>query len=476
MPVLLRTLTSGETSLEDGELDALRAGFRGPLIGPGDDLYEQACVVQNGMFHRRPALIARCSGTADVVDAVRLARDHDLLIAVRGGGHSVAGHSIHDGALLIDLSAMRGVDVDPQRRVARVQGGATWGDVDRETQLFGLAVPGGIVSSTGVGGLTLGGGIGWLHRAHGLACDNLRSAEVVTADGKVRRAGPEDPELLWALRGAGGNFGVVTAFEFDAHPLGPTVANGTAIYPAADAGQVLRAWRDWASGLPDEITTRAVLWTLPASPALPAELHDQDVLIIGAVHAGHVEDGMTALEPMRRFGTPLADLSGPAPYTAVQQAFDPFFPKGGLLSYWKSLYFRELDDAVLDLLVRRGRERPHPVTMLHVPLLGGAAGRVPAADTAFGDRNADYLLSVDANWTDADDTARAVRWVRDVLAEAESMPGAAGTYLNFSGEAVLDPGARASAYGDNLERLGRAKARYDPHNRFRLNNNIPPQG
>ena len=479
MAVRLRTLgtaeISGETTLSDEVLAELRTAFHGPLIGPDDDRYEKACVVQNGMFRRNPGLIVRCTGTADVVDAVRLAREHDLLIAVRGGGHSIAGHSIHDGALLIDLSGMRSVTVDPALRTVRVQGGATWGDVDREAQLFGLAVPGGIVSSTGVGGLTLGGGIGWLHRKYGLTCDNLRSAEVVTATGKVLRVDEDNhPELLWGLRGGGGNFGIVTAFEFDAHPVGPVVWNGTAIYPAANAERVLRFWRDWTTDLPDEITTRAVRWTTPTDPHLPPELHDQDVLIIGALHAGGTADGERALAPMRRFGTPLVDLSGPTPYRAVQSMLDPFFPKGELLSYWKSTYCRELDDAVLDLVLRSALERPHPRTMVHVPLLGGAAGRIPETATAFGDRSPQYMLSFDANWTDAADTDRAVRWVRDVLAEAGAQPSATGTYLNFSGEAVLDPGARMAAYGPNLERLGRLKATYDPENRFRLNNNIPP--
>lgn len=462
-------------TLTDEALDDLRLGFRGALIGPEDVAYDKACVVQNGMFHRRPGLIMRCTGTADVVDAVALARERDLLLAVQGGGHSIAGHSSVDGGLLVDLSGMRGVRVDPVRGVVHVQGGATWGDVDRETQLFGLAVPSGIVSTTGVGGLTLGGGIGWLHRKYGLSCDNLRAAEIVTADGRVLRVDEsEHPELLWGLRGGGGNFGVVTAFEFDAHPVGPVVMNGTAMYPLADADRVIPAWRSWAATLPDEVTTRLALWHVPAAPELPPAVHDQEVLIVGAVHAGSVEDGQRVLGDVAHLGTPLADLSGPMSYRALQSLFDPFFPRGGLRSYWKSIYLDSLDDDAVSLITRRGQQRPHPLTMVHVPQMGGAVSRVGSTDTAFGDRSAAFMLSVDGNWQDADDTGRVVSWVRDTIAEASLLSSAGGTYLNFSGDTDLEGGDRQAAFGENLQRLMRLKAEYDPANRFRLNNNIAP--
>ncbi|GAB3545313.1 FAD/FMN-containing dehydrogenase [Actinopolyspora lacussalsi] len=476
MPTQLRTLTPEPTILSDDTLRDFRADFRGSVIGPLDSEYEQACVVQNGVFRREPGLVLRCHGTADVVDAVELARARRLLVAVRGGGHSVAGHSSCAGGLLIDLSGMRAVSVDPRRGVVRAQGGATWSDVDREAQLFGLAVPGGIVSTTGVGGLTLGGGIGWLHRAYGLTCDNLRAVELVTADGRVVHADDEHyPELMWGLRGGGGNFGIVTAFEFDAHPLGPTVMDSTVIYDAGDADALFRRWRDWADTVPDEVTTRALFWTMPADPTLPPELHDRDVLILAALYAGDVESGQRVLDPIARFGTPVADLSGPAPYRLAQSSFDVFFPKGELLSYWKSIYLDELTDDVVELVLRRSRQRPHPWTMVHLPLLGGAMKRVDAEATAFGDRHADYMLSVDGNWFDPSDSARVTEWVRETVAEAAELPAATGTYLNFSGDTEVDESVRRAAFGTNLRRLTRLKTEYDPDNLFRSNSNIPPE-
>lgn len=475
MSVRLRTLTPDPITISDEELDEFGASFHGKLIGPADSAYEQACVVQNGLVNRRPGLIAQCSGTADVVDAVNFARSHELLVAVRAGGHSVAGHSICDDGLVIDLSAMRGVRVDPVRRVVHVQGGATWGDVDRETQLFGLAVPGGIVSTTGVAGLTLGGGIGWLHRKFGLACDNLRAAEVVTADGRVLHVDDEEhPDLMWGLRGGGGNFGVVTGFEFDAHPLGPTVMNGAAIYPIEAADEVLPAWRAWAATVPEEVTTRVALWGLPETPLLPPAVHNRDVCIIAAVYAGPVEEGQRVLDPVGRFATPLADLSSPMPFRVVQSLFDPFFPRGGLLSYWKSIYFDDMDDETLGMILNRSRQRPHPITMVHVPMVGGAMARVDSTATAFGDRSADYMLSVDGNWTDPAQTEAVTEWVRDFIVDASRQRSAAGTYLNFSGDAELGVADRQAAFGANLQRLSRLKAEYDPTNLFRLNGNIPP--
>jgi len=433
--------------------------------------------VQNGMYDRRPGLIVRCSGTADAIDAVRLAQQRDLLVSVRGGGHGIAGHSTSDDAMMIDLSAMRGVWVNPAERVVRVQGGATWADVDREAQTFGLAVPGGIVSTTGVAGLTLGGGLGWLHRKYGLTCDNLIAAEVVTADGTLSRASAtENEELFWALRGGGGNFGVVTAFEFQAHPLGPTVMFALAMYAASDAAQILPAWRAWTAELPDEVTSRVLFWTMPATPLLPVEVHNRDVFIVAAVYAGSPEDGAPLLRRVGEFGTPLADLSGPTSFRDVQRSVDFMFPKGLHRSYWKSVSVGELGDDVLDVLLRRGLQRPHPTTLVHAPQMGGAVRRVDPTDTAFADRSAAYIVSIDGNWTDAADTAADMNWVRDAFNEVRSLPSAIGTYLNFSGDRDLDSAGRQAAFGQNLDRLARIKRDYDPENRFRLNNNIHPAG
>ncbi|MDG6106292.1 FAD-binding oxidoreductase [Dactylosporangium aurantiacum] len=477
MTMRLRTLDGGQTAVTDERFDALRTAFHGPLITPDDPAYDETRALHNGMFDRHPGLIARCSGAADVIDAVNLARERDLLVAVRGGGHGIAGHSSCDDAMMIDLSAMRGVWVNPAERLVRVQGGATWGDVDREAQVFGLAVPGGVVSTTGVAGLTLGGGLGWLHRKYGLTCDNLVAAEIVTADGGLLRATEtEHEDLFWALRGGGGNFGVVTAFEFQAHPVGPIVMYGAAMYAAADAEEILPAWRDWTGGLPDEVTSRAMFWSMPASPLLPPEVHNRDVFIVGAVYAGPPEDATTILRKVGRFGTPLADLSGPRPFRDVQRLLDWMFPKGELLSYWKSVTVRDLGDDVLRMVLRRGLDRPHPTTLVHVPQMGGAVRRLGPQDTAFGDRSAAYIVSIDGNWTDPADTQADMQWVRDAFDEVNALPSACGTYLNFSSEMDVDAAGRQTAFGENLDRLGRVKQAYDPENRFRLNNNIRPAG
>ncbi len=475
MAVRLSLLNAGQTEFTDTQLDELRAMFHGPLITPEDSGYDETRVVQNGMFDRHPGLIVRCSGAADVIDAVRVAHERDLLVAVRGGGHGIAGHSVCDDALMIDLSPMRGVWVNPAERTVRVQGGATWADVDREAQTFGLAVPGGIVSTTGVAGLTLGGGLGWLHRKYGLTCDNLIAAEVVTADGRLVRASEsESEELFWALRGGGGNFGVVTAFEFQAHPVGPIVMFGFAMYAAADAGLVMPAWRDWTTGLPDEVTSRAMFWSMPATPRLPQEVHNRDVFIVAAVHAGSPDDAAPALRPIGQFGTPLADLSGPTAFRDVQRNMDFMFPKRQLRSYWKSVNVNDLGDDVLDVLLRRGLNRPHPRTLVHAPQMGGAVRRAGPTDTAFGDRSAAYIVSIDGNWTDAADNAATMNWVRDAAHEVQGLPSAAGTYLNFGGDRDLDSATRQAAFGRNLDRLARIKRDFDPENRFRLNNNIRP--
>ncbi|MEV7007495.1 FAD-binding oxidoreductase [Streptosporangium sp. NPDC051022] len=474
MPIEVERLSGGTATLDDEKLAELRTTFHGSLLTREDDGYDEVRAVQNALIDRRPALVMRCSGAADVIDAVDLAREHGLLAAVRGGGHSVAGHSVRDRGLLIDLSGMRGVWVDPGSRTVRVQGGATWGDVDRETQVFGLVVAGGIVSTTGVAGLTLGGGIGWLHRKYGLSCDNLRAAEIVTADGRLLRASEsENADLFWGLRGGGGNFGVVTAFEFTAHPLGPVVMCAVPMY-ADDFGEVFRAWRDWADTVPDEVTTRAMFWTAPEDPHMPPQVHGRQLLITGAVYAGPPEEGEEVLRPVRHLGTPLADPSGPMPYRMFQSAFDFFFAKGALASYWKSLFLKELTGRAVDLIVGGGLARTTPQSMVHVPLLGGAVSRVGPHDTAFGDRDARCMLSVDGNWVDHHGAADHVAWVRRTIGRAEEL-STGGTYLNFDGEEpAKTPELVSAAFGENLRRLTELKGRYDPRNLFRLNANIPP--
>lgn len=474
MPAEIATLSDGTTTISDKELDQqLRVSFRGSLITPTDAGYDEARAVENLHIDRRPGMIIRCSGVADVIDAVNLARQRELLVAVRGGGHHVAGHSTTDGGLVIDLSGMKGVWVDTGRRLVQSQGGATWGDVDRESQAFGLAVPGGIVSTTGVGGLTLGGGIGWLHRKWGLACDNLRAVELVTAQGElVRASNDENVDLFWALRGGGGNFGVAVNLFFEARPLAPMVFAAPVFYRAAESPEILRAWRDWAANVPDEVTTRALFWTMPAAPGLPPAVHDQDVFITAALYAGDPAEGARVLEPMRKFAKPLADISGEMPYRFFQAAFDPLV--AGLRSYWKSTYLNTLDDAAVDLIAEHGMSRPHPKVLVHVPLMGGATSRVSAVDTAFGDRSAPWMLSVDGNWTEPEEANRVISWTRAFIQAAGKLPGAGGAYLNFSGDAPTDTAVVRAQFGANLERLTQVKRKYDPGNMFRLNNNIRP--
>jgi FAD/FMN-containing dehydrogenase len=477
MATSVSTRTGRKVSFSEERITELRTEYRGRVIQPGDDAYDEARAVHNALFDRRPGLIIECSGTADVIDAVNLAREENLLLAVRGGGHSIAGHSVCDGGLLLDLSRMNAVWVDPESRTVTAQGGATWGDADREAQAFGLAVPGGVISTTGVGGLTLGGGLGWLHRAHGLACDHLRSAQVVTADGRlVRTSGDEEPDLFWALRGGGGNFGVVTSFEFDAVALGPMVFAAAPIYPMSAARDVFRRWVDWTHTVDDAVTSRLLFWSFPDVEALPEPIRGQDAVIVAALHAGSADEGERALQPVREMGDLLADLSATQPYRVAQSNFDPFFAKGVMRSYWKSLYLDDIDDDGVELIVRRAQSRPHPYTLVHVPMMGGATSRVGADATAFGDRSGAYMLSVDGNWADPSDDERGIAWTRSVVDEASGLPTARGIYLNFSGDAEIGDDLRASAFGDNLRRLGEVKERFDPTNLFSMNNNITPAG
>jgi FAD/FMN-containing dehydrogenase len=446
----------------------------GEVIRPGNPGYDEARRVWNGMIDRRPALVARCRGVADIVACVRFAADHGLLPAVRGGGHNVAGFGTCDGGMVIDLSAMRGVRVDPVRRTVRAEGGATWGDLDRETQLFGLAAPGGIVSTTGIAGLTLGGGQGWLRRTHGMACDSLVSADVVTADGRVLVASEtENGDLFWALRGGGGNFGVVTSFEYRLHPVGPMVAFAGPVYPLEQTARVMAGFRDFVADAPDEINALATWWSIPAVPGFPAEVHGREVLILGAAYAGPSAEGEALLMPLRRFAEPILDLSATLPFTALQQIFDPFFPWGGLRYYWKSLYLAGLDEEVVEEIKNRVERRPSPMSMVSVPALGGALGRVAPDATAAGERHAPFLLEILANWAEPEETERNVAWARDCFAAMERF-GTGKTNMNFPGLGEDSQFVR-SALGRNYERLAALKQRYDPTNLFRLNQNIDPR-
>jgi FAD/FMN-containing dehydrogenase len=458
----------------DQAIEQLRANFRGELISSGSPCYNESRLVRNGLIDRYPALIARCSGVADVVEAVNFAREHELVVSIRGGGHNVAGTATNDGGLVIDLAEMRGVLVDPGARTVRVQGGATWSDVDRETQLFGLATPGGVVSSTGVGGLTLHGGWGWMRRKFGYSVDNLVAVDLVTADGQVLSASEtENRDLFWAVRGAGSNFGVVTTFVFRLHEVGPLVAFAAPVYALENAEQVLPAWRDFMATAPDEVSSNLLLWGIPAVDGFPAELHDKAVVVPATMYAGPAEKGEQVLQPLRELAPTLLDLSGQMPYTVLQGAFDAFFPKGRLY-YWKSLYLNDFEGEAMAATIRYAHNRPTPMSLMGLwHLAGGAASRVAAEATAFGGRTAPYLLSFDTTWTDAADTDRCIAWTRNAWSDMHQFSDG-GLYLNFAGFGEEKEELVRAGYGANYDRLAALKARYDPGNLFRMNQNIHP--
>jgi FAD binding domain/Berberine and berberine like len=469
------TLAGGQTNISDEALEELQARLRGPALSDGDPGVAEVRAPFNAMHPGAPKLTVECSGTADVVDAVNFARENELAVAVRGGGHSIAGLSSINGGMLIDLSPMNGVVIDADRKVAHVQGGALWADVDRESQAFGLATPGGVVSDTGVAGLTLGGGYGWLRRKYGLSCDHVIEAQVVCADGEVRTASAEsNPDLYWALRGGGGNFGVVTSFKFRLHPLGPIVAFSGNFYPLEDARDIVRGWRAYVEDAPNEVTSVCVAITFPADPEMPEAVHDRPCIIVGGVYSGDPDEGMKVLQPLRELGTHLVDLSQPMPFTAVQTAFDPLFPRGQLRAYWKSQYLNELSDGAIDLMAEKAAERPAPITLVNMFHMGGAIADVAPEDTAFSERSSPYMVSIDGMWSDPGDDADNVAWVCSTW-DAFSEYGTGGVYLNFTGRDDEAPSAGVdSALGRNMSRLAEVKAKYDPENFFRLNNNIAP--
>ncbi len=448
--------------------------LNGSVVAPSDEGYDEARAVWNGMVDRRPALVARCRDTADVVAAVRFARERAIALTVRGGGHNVAGSAVADGALVVDLSPMRAVTVDAESRRARVQGGATWRDVDPATQAHGLVAAGGVVSQTGVAGLTLNGGVSWHRRKHGMTIDNLVGAEVVTADGRVVRAsGSENADLLWALRGGGGSFGVVTEFEFRLHELGPDVAFLYVPYPIEQAAQVLRGYRDLVRDLPDELTVDYGIERFAPDDEIPAELHGVLNAGVFGMYAGPVEEGLEALQPFRELGTPYFDATGPYPFLGVQTMLDPKFPDG-VRRYWKALYLDELTDSIIDGIVQRAVAAPSDGTLTFMRHLGGAMGRVPAGATAFGDRRAQFMLSIDSSWDDAADDEVNVAWTRAFWNDLEPWSGGR-TYFNFPGAHEEGDAALRASYGPNYERLVDVKTTWDPDNVFHSGQNVRPR-
>lgn len=467
----LATLEAGRTTISAGAILALAGRLRGRLLEESDPSYDNARRIWNGMIDRRPGLIAQCAGAADAAAAVRFVRDHGLLVSVRAGGHNIAGAAVCDGGVVIDLSPMKSVRVDLAEGQAWVEPGATLGDVDRETQAFGLALPTGINSTTGIAGLTLGGGFGWLSRKFGLTIDNLLAADVVLADGECVRASPtEHPDLFWALRGGGGNFGVVTAFRFQLHPLGPQVLAGLVAHPLDEAGKVLRAYRQALERASDELTCWAVLRQAPPLPFLPPEWHGGKALFFALCYCGEAGGAQAATAGLRSIGRPIADAVAPVAFVDWQRAFDPLLAPGAR-NYWKSHDFTDLPDAAIDRLVEAARDLPDPQCEIFLGHVGGAVGRVAAEASAFPQRSAHFVMNVHARWRDAAKDRTCIAWARRFF---EAMkPYAAGTaYVNFM---PADESERVEvAYGCNYQRLAAVKRRYDPHNMFRMNQNVRP--
>ena len=445
----------------------LTSTFTGQLLMPPDAGYEDARKVHNGLVDKRPALIARCHGVADVVDAVRLGRKLQLEVAVRGGGHNVAGRATVDGGLMIDLAPMKGIHLDTKARTVRAQGGVTWAELNRETQLQGLAVTGGIVSSTGIAGLTLGGGLGWLMAKHGLALDNLCSVELVTADGKVvRTSKDEEPDLFWAVRGGGGNFGIATSFEYQLHPIGPMITGGLIAYPFERARDVLRTFRDCTAALPDEHIIFAGLIHAP-------DRSGTKLAAMVTCHCGPVAAGEQAMWPLKQLGSAALDALGPMSYCQLNSILDSGYPKGAL-NYWKSSFLTQLSDAAIDTMIEWFAQCPSTMGQLILEHLHGAAARVAVGDTAFPHRAEGYNLLVLSEWMERSLTDRCIAWAREVYAAMEPS-FATGRYVNYLGDdEARDP--VPAAYGPNYHRLQELKTKYDPGNFFRLNQNIRPLG
>ena len=470
MPDII-TLDGGSVSIGEDELASLRDALVGDLLTPDSSEYDEARTMWNAMIDRRPGVIAVCRAEEDVIHAVKFAAEHGVLLSVFGAGHNIAGNAVCDGGLMISFRHMKAVDVDPNSRTVRVESGATLGELDAATQAHALAVPTGINSTTGIAGLTLGGGFGWLSRKYGMTVDSLLSARVVTADGRVVVASEsENSDLFWGLRGGGGNFGVVTSFEFQAHSVGPEILSGLIVHPFSDAPLVLRACRDFLKDVSDEVTVWIVMRKAPPLPFLPEDVHGTEVVILAAMYTGDMSDGEVALAPLRAIGTPIADVIGPHPFAGWQQAFDPLLTPGAR-NYWKTHDFAEMSDGLSDAVLGYVARLPDPQCEVFFAQVGGSQGRVPDAATAYQGRSAAYVMNVHGRWNDASQDESCVGWCRDLWnAIAQYATGEA--YINFMTE---EEGARLeSAYGSSYQRLVELKNRYDPGNLFRMNQNIRP--
>ncbi len=461
------------TVVEESVVARLQSQLRGEVLQPSDESYDKARKVWNGMIDKKPALIVRCASADDVVAVVSFARENGILLAVRGGGHNVAGTAVADGGLVVDLSPMKGVQVDPERHTVRAEGGVTIGELDEETQKFGLATPMGVVSETGIAGLTLGGGLGWLRRKYGLSSDNLVSVDIVTADGQYLTASEiENPDLFWGIRGGGGNFGVVTSFEYRLYPVGPEVMFCFVLYPGDRAKEVLRFCEEYVAQAPDEVSPLGVLGRVPHDELFPEEWHGKPYAAILAMYSGSVEEGERVLQPLRDLGDPIADLSEPMPYTEAQKLLDDDYPEGGRY-YWKSVNLNGLGDEEIEHLMAHAETAPSDHSTIDVWYQGGAMNRVGAKETAFGDRSAPYLLGIEGNWEESHEDEANVAWVRGCVADMQRFSDG-GMYLNFPGFLEEGQEMMRDAYGENYERLVALKNEHDPANLFRMNQNIRP--
>jgi FAD/FMN-containing dehydrogenase len=470
--VTMRTIDGGDVVIGEDAVAQLAASLDGKLLTAQSPDYDEERAIWNAMIDRRPGLIARCANADDVVWAVKFGRANGLLTSIRGAGHTIAGNSVSDGALMVDLSGMTSVKVDADGRTARAQPGATLGDVDAATQAHGLALPVGINSTTGIAGLTLGGGFGWLSRKHGLTIDNLISADVVTADGEHLKASEsENADLFWGIRGGGGNFGVVTSFEFQLHPLGPDVLAGLIVHPFSDAADVLRQYREFVASAPEEVTAWIVLRQAPPLPFLPEEVHGTEVVVIPVMYNGDMAEGERALKGLREIGNPIADVIAPQKFIDFQAAFDPLLTPGSR-NYWKSHDFTELSDDALAVVLDLVGKLPTGQCEIFLAHLGGAVGRVAADATAYTHRDADFVLNVHARWDDPAEDKKCVSWAREVFDRTAPF-ATGGVYVNFMPDDEAD--RVGEAYGSNYKRLAELKSKYDPDNFFRLNQNIQPK-
>jgi FAD/FMN-containing dehydrogenase len=459
------------TNLQPGKIEELKSKFKGEILLPDDGAYESARKIWNAMIDKRPAIIARCATTSDVVSGVNFARNNGLLLAVRGGGHNIAGNAMCDDGIVIDLSMMKAARVDPTGRRVTIEGGATLADLDAATQAHGLATPTGINSTTGIAGLTLGGGFGWLSRKYGMTVDNLESAEVVTAAGEVLRASATGhPDLFWALRGGGGNFGVVTRFEFRLHPVGPDLLSGLIVYPISEAKSVLQQYRDFIAKAPEELSVWPVLRLAPPLPFLPESVHGKGIIALALIYAGDPKQGEPLIEPLRTFGTLLGEHVGIQPYVAWQQAFDPLLTPGAR-NYWKSHNFSTLKDGLFDVVIEYIGKLPSPQCEIFFGAIGCATTRPAPDSAAYAHRDAQFVMNVHGRWDDPADDRRCIAWARDYF-NASAPFASGGVYVNFL---TADEGDRVrSAYGPNYDRLAQVKCTYDPDNLFRMNQNIKP--